>query len=257
MSFFRRLIERSGRRAVEGPLSSPPGTEGQWSAPGIRTEIDGEAATVTVDLDEFGSEARPVLLDELSQASGLPVFAGSVEHGYAVRSLGSHARCPRCNAGTRQQMAHFVYATNIAPRVMFAPAGYFCTTCPTVIVDEDLIATGMKRGYRFRAVVGVDHGGGKRPTSSKHGTATSPSTSSTKMGWWWTWRQSTSLAPTGRWVVPRHRGTLRTGSGVERWPNDPESETAGERYRRRRGGRNTAQTFAKDQAGGHATFAML
>lgn len=163
MGLFRRLIERSSRRAVEGSPSSPPGTEGQSSAPGIRTEINGDAATVTVDLDELGSEARPLLLDELSQASGLPVFAGSVEHGYAMRSVGSHAQCPRCNAGTRQQMAHFIYATNIAPRVMFAPAGYFCTTCPTVIVDEDLIATGMKRGYRFRAVVGVDHAGEKQP----------------------------------------------------------------------------------------------
>jgi hypothetical protein len=53
-------------------------------------------------------------------------------------------------------MAHFIYATDIAPRVMFAPAGYFCTACPTVVVDEHLIATGMKAGYRFRAVVGVD-----------------------------------------------------------------------------------------------------
>jgi hypothetical protein len=133
------------------------------SVPGIRTDIEGDAATVTVDLDEFGSEARPVLLDELSQASGLPVFSGTVEHGYAMGSVGSHARCPRCNADTRQQMAHFIYATNIAPRVMFAPAGYFCTACPTVIVDESLIAMGMKEGYRFRTVVGVDYAGEKQP----------------------------------------------------------------------------------------------
>ena len=41
---------------------------------------------------------------------------------------------------------------------MFAPAGYFCSACPTVIVGESLIATGLKEGYRFRAVVGVDSG---------------------------------------------------------------------------------------------------
>jgi hypothetical protein len=164
VSFFRRLVERCKHKpAVEGPRSRQPGAEGQGSVPGIRTDIGGDAATVTVDLDEFGSEARPLLLDELSQASGLPVFSGAVEHGYATRSVGSHLQCPRCNAATQQHMAHFIYATDIAPRVMFAPAGYFCTTCPTVIVDESLIAKGMKEGYRFRAVVGVDYAGEKQP----------------------------------------------------------------------------------------------
>lgn len=46
---------------------------------------------------------------------------------------------------------------------MFAPAGYFCADCPTVIVDERLISRGMKEGYRFRAVVGIDHAGEKEP----------------------------------------------------------------------------------------------
>lgn len=32
-----------------------------------------------------------------------------------------------------------------------------------MIVDEDLIARGMKAGYRFRAVVGVDYAGEKQP----------------------------------------------------------------------------------------------
>ena len=156
MSFFGRLVERSKHKpAVEGPRSRQPGAEGQWSLPGIRTDLGGGDATVTVDLDEFGSEARPMLLDELSQASGLPVFSGTVVHGYAMRSVGSHLQCPRCNAATQQHMAHFIYATDIAPRVMFAPAGYFCTACATVVVDENLIARGMKEGYRFRTVVGV------------------------------------------------------------------------------------------------------
>jgi hypothetical protein len=120
------------------------------SVPGIRTDIEGDAATLTVDLDEFGSEARPLLLDELSQTSGLPVFSGSVEHGYAMRSVGSHPRCPRCNADTRQQMAHFIYATDIAPRVMFAPAGHFCTACPPVVITRKLIRVAEPDGSRPR-----------------------------------------------------------------------------------------------------------
>jgi len=130
---------------------------------GIRTEVQGNAALVTVDLDEFDPEARPLLLEEMAQGSGLPVFDGTVSHGYSMQSVGSDARCPRCHAATRRHMAHFIYATDVAPRVMFAPAGHFCTACPTVIVDEELIASGVKEGYRFRAVVGVDYVGRKPP----------------------------------------------------------------------------------------------
>ena len=164
MSFFRRLVERAyPKQAVERTFPGQPESDVTGSVPGIRTEVNGDSAMLTVDLDEFGSKARPLLLEKLAQGSGLPVFEGTVHHGYAMRSVGSHLRCPRCNTATRQQMAHFIYATDIAPRVMFAPAGYFCTDCPTVIVDESLIATGMKKGYRFRAVVGVDYAGEKQP----------------------------------------------------------------------------------------------
>ena len=137
MSFGRRLIERLN-------LKSRPKLTGSIS--GIRTEISAGSATVTVDLDEFGPETRPLVVEELASASGLPIFKGTVEHGYGLRFVGSHLRCPRCNAATRQQMAHVIYATDIAPRVMFAPAGYFCADCPTVIVDETLIAKGVKQG---------------------------------------------------------------------------------------------------------------
>lgn len=164
MSLFRRLFGRSNPpAAVERPCPIQPEPEVPGSVPGVRTEIDGDTAMITVDLDEFESESRPLLLEELAHGSGLPIFEGTVEHGYAIRSVGSQLQCPRCNAATRQQMAHFIYATDIAPRVMFAAAGYFCTACPTVIVDENLIAKGMKEGYGFRAVVGVDYTGEKQP----------------------------------------------------------------------------------------------
>ena len=164
MSFFRRLVERvKGKPAVERPRPEQAKAEWPASVPGIRTEVHGDETMVTVDLDKFDSETRPRLLEELAESSRLPIFEGTVEHGYSTRSVGSRRRCPRCDAATRQRMAHFIYATDIAPRAMFAPAGYFCTACPTVIVDEDLIATGMKDGYRFRAVVGIDYAGKKRP----------------------------------------------------------------------------------------------
>jgi hypothetical protein len=36
-----------------------------------------------------------------------------VDHGDAMGSVGSHRRCPRCNAATRQHIAHFIGATTL------------------------------------------------------------------------------------------------------------------------------------------------
>lgn len=125
--------------------------------------VSGDSAVVSVDLDAFGPEARPLLLQELARGSEFPMFDGSVDHAYAMRSVGSSGECPRCCATTRRQMAHFIYATETVTRVMLAPAGYFCTACPTAIIDEDVIASGVTGGYRFRAVVGIDYAGKKQP----------------------------------------------------------------------------------------------
>ncbi|MPY86953.1 MAG: hypothetical protein GEU99_03435 [Luteitalea sp.] len=165
MSYFRRWWSERFGAAEESkePSHQADEAEAQPSVPGIRIEVSGDSAMATVDLDEFGPEAQPLIMEEMVQQSGLPIFKGTVEHGYAMRAVDSHLRCPRCEAETRQQIAHFIYATDIAPRVMLAPAGYFCTACPTVIVDENLIAVGLKEGYNFRAVVGVDYAGEREP----------------------------------------------------------------------------------------------
>ena len=101
MKFFRRLPKLAGpQAAVEGSRTPPLEPEVPGSSPGIRTEVDGDAAMITVDLDEFGSDTRPFLLDELAHASGLPIFNGTVEHGYAMSSVGVPASVPalqRCH----------------------------------------------------------------------------------------------------------------------------------------------------------------
>jgi hypothetical protein len=40
---------------------------------------------------------------------------------------------------------------------MIAPAGYFCTVCPTVIIDEEMLRAGMTGGFHFQGVLGVDY----------------------------------------------------------------------------------------------------
>ncbi len=130
-------------------------------APGIR--LQRREGMVTVDLDSFSPESHAELAGEIVRRSDHPLFDGSVTHGYSKSFSGNTGKCPRCGSPTQQHTANFIYTTDIACRAMLVPAGFFCQACPTVIVDERMISTGMKAGYRFRRVVGVDHLGKKDP----------------------------------------------------------------------------------------------
>lgn len=129
-------------------------------APGMRLQRRG--GMVSVDLDSFSPESKAELTEEIVRRSEFSLFEGSVKHGYSKVFSGNTGICPRCGSPTQQQTANFIYATNIACRAMLVPAGFFCQACPTVVVDERMIATGMKAGYRFRRVVGVDYFGKKK-----------------------------------------------------------------------------------------------
>jgi hypothetical protein len=114
-------------------------------------------------MDSFSRGSRAKLYQELAELNGLPVFEGEVRHGYSKAQAGGTAACPRCRAPTRQYCANFIYATNRASRVMMAPAGFFCSKCPTVIIDEEIIATGAKSGFKYQGVIGIDFLGKREP----------------------------------------------------------------------------------------------
>jgi len=109
-----------------------------------------------VHMDAWDPEAQPALRAAATTMSHLTFYAGQVQHGYALQSLTTPERCPRCQARTRQHYAHFVYATQDAPRVMMAPAGYFCTQCPTVVIDEAMIRAGITGPFTFHGVLGIE-----------------------------------------------------------------------------------------------------
>lgn len=118
---------------------------------------------LTVNTDDLGEEGRKAVWHEISKLTDLSLFEGKVEHGYSQRVVSLTDQCPRCHGETQQYYANFIYATDIALRVMFAPAGFFCTECPSVIIDEEMISTGVKKGFRFHGVVGIDYDGKKEP----------------------------------------------------------------------------------------------
>lgn len=131
------------------------------SAPKKESAAPGQV--VRVDLDQIGPAAQNEFAELARETSGLTFFTGRIEHGYSLSRVATPHKCPRCQASTQQHYAEWIYATQVAPRVMLAPAGYFCTRCPTVIVDEAMIQLGLKKQFRYQGVLGLDHPKGKNP----------------------------------------------------------------------------------------------
>lgn len=111
---------------------------------------------VSTNLDEVPAEDRAKALQVITEKTGIPMFTGTVEHGYSLAKVADPTKCPRCAAPTEWRYTDFIYATQSKPRVMRAPAGRFCTRCPTVVVDEDLLQRGVSRGFVYRGVLGVE-----------------------------------------------------------------------------------------------------
>jgi hypothetical protein len=114
-------------------------------------------ATVRINLEGADNEDLEGLRNTIRDVTGMDYFHGKLTHGYSLEHAGQSDRCPRCNAPTRQQYADFIYLTQIAPRVLTVPAGYFCTKCPTAVVDEKMIREGRTPGFDFRGVLGIQH----------------------------------------------------------------------------------------------------
>ena len=124
----------------------------------IKVEPYRDGVIATINMDEWSQDEQKAFRSAAAEKSDMFMFDGNVEHGYLLKFVGTEDRCPRCNGETRQQYGNFIYATDIATRVMFAPAGYFCTKCPTVIIDEQMIEDGVLGNFKFLGVLGIDHG---------------------------------------------------------------------------------------------------
>jgi hypothetical protein len=122
-------------------------------------EIRDEGRMAVVDADKLSTYERAELRAGMQEVSDLDYFDGKVEHLYTLNYVQKTAPCPRCGAATEQQYANWIYGTDLATRVMLVPAGYFCTACPTVIVDEDMIRKGIVGNYKYREIWGIDDEG--------------------------------------------------------------------------------------------------
>ena len=150
MPMLQRLLHRLFRKSKTGQNPTGPA-----AAPEVVRL--GEYSLAKVNMEHWEPEDQHALRSAATALSNLRWYAGHVEHGYALRVVATSARCPRCQAETRQYYANFIYATQGAARVMFAPAGYFCLHCPTVVVDEEMIRSGITGPFTFQGVLGIAH----------------------------------------------------------------------------------------------------
>jgi hypothetical protein len=96
MSWFRRF--RSGSE--------------QDTPDGIRTAVTGDTGQVTTDLDSFGPDAQKGLFEEIARTNRLPLFEGTIKHGFSRQAAGSTVR-HRCRSACDARTA-----------------GYFCSHAP-------------------------------------------------------------------------------------------------------------------------------
>ena len=107
---------------------------------------------VRLNVDGWEPDTQQALHALAAKHANLTFYDGKVQHGYAL-SVATRTQCPRCHANALHYTR--IYATQTAPRVLFAPAGYFCTRCPTVIIDEAMVQAGITASFTLRGIVGI------------------------------------------------------------------------------------------------------
>lgn len=155
---MKRILKRRSKKTqqydIVARLDSLPVSAG----------ADGDKNILNINIDGLSEGEKEVFFAEAVKKSDISAYEEHVEHAYSRRYAYQTEKCPRCGADTQQQYGNFIYATQIAVRVMFAPAGYFCTECPSVIIDEDIIINGITDcRFRFQGVLGIDYGEERKP----------------------------------------------------------------------------------------------
>jgi len=149
---LKKIFKRRSRRNQECDIVAGPN-----SLP-VSVNINGDKSTINVGVDGLSEGEKNEFFAQAAEMSDITVYEGYIEHAYAKSHVCRTEQCPRCGAITQRQYGNFIYATQIATRVMFAPAGYFCIECPSVIIDEDIVRNGITdRRFRFQGVLGIDY----------------------------------------------------------------------------------------------------
>jgi hypothetical protein len=117
--------------------------------------------------EEMTGKQNLSLLQEMAKLNNVPIYKGAIVNAYESDFLGYKDHCPLCDTPTVQHTTNFIWANQVASRIMAAPAGYFCPNCPTVIIDDDLIQSGIdKSRFEYWGVCGIETGYEKKKGDS-------------------------------------------------------------------------------------------
>lgn len=150
-----KTAAKSSNKAAAAAKTQPSRVASPRPKPGTGYTVE------AINNDELSESAKAAFARSVAEENGLPLFTGKINHAYDLGEIDDAKICPRCSAPTRQQYANWVYATNSTPRALVAPAGYFCTKCPTVVIDQKMLRQGVTRGYRYVQVLGLTNESGK------------------------------------------------------------------------------------------------
>lgn len=120
--------------------------------------LDKKMITIQMDGETTGKENLS-LLEEIAEHNNVPIYKGAIVNVYESDFLGYKDHCPLCDTPTVQHATNFIWANQIASRLMTAPAGHFCPNCPTVIIDDDIIQLAVdSRRFEYWGVCGIETG---------------------------------------------------------------------------------------------------
>ena len=133
----------------------------------IQTDnVDKKMVAIQMDGETSGKQNLS-LLKEIAQHNDVPIYKGAIVNAYESDFLGYKDHCPLCDTPTVQHSTNFIWANQVASRIMAAPAGYFCPNCPTVIIDDDLIQSAVdKSRFDYWGVCGIETGYEKKDGDS-------------------------------------------------------------------------------------------
>lgn len=124
----------------------------------ISDEDGNPSLVLRQDIEVTGKDSVG-LLEMASEHSKIPIFKGQVEHLYESDFTGYKDKCPRCQAEVVRMFSNFAYATQVKSRLMTAPAGLFCQSCPTVIIDDDMVRANIDHSrFEYWGVFAVEDG---------------------------------------------------------------------------------------------------
>jgi len=119
----------------------------------IKENEDGIGAVFNTD--KMSVKDKEEVFNSISKKEGIPIFKGKIENGFSLVKVKSTDICPMCSGKTVQHYADFVYSNGETSRVNTSPFGYFCESCPTVVIDVKRLSKGLPDGIEFHGIGGV------------------------------------------------------------------------------------------------------